>query len=83
MLQIQQQRALNAWNHAEGNAEKMRIVSPLDGLVVLRSVFRQGSMAEVREGEEVRAGVPLLDVVACASTSIRPTSTRCALARMP
>jgi multidrug efflux pump subunit AcrA (membrane-fusion protein) len=61
ILQIQQERALNAWQHAQRNVEKMRITSPLDGLVVLRSVFRQGSMAEVREGEEVRAGVPILD----------------------
>ena len=53
ILQIQQERAQNAWRHAEDNVEKMRITSPLDGLVVLRSVFRQGSMAEVREGEEV------------------------------
>jgi HlyD family secretion protein len=71
ILQIQQERALNAWRHAEDNVEKMRITSPLDGLVVLRSVFRQGSMAEVREGEEVRAGVPILDVVDPSAMRVR------------
>jgi HlyD family secretion protein len=71
VLRIQQERSLNAWKHAEGNAEKMRITAPLDGLVVLRSVFRQGSMAEVREGEEVRAGVPILDVVDPSAMRVR------------
>ena len=49
----------------------MRITSPLDGLVVLRSVFRQGSMAEVREGEEVRSGMPILDVVDPSAMRVR------------
>ena len=71
ILQIQQERALNAWKHAGSNVEKMRITSPLDGLVVLRSVFRQGSMAEVREGEEVRAGMPILDVVDPSAMRVR------------
>src|SRR5207253_10202004 len=33
ILEIQRDRALNAWKHAEHNAENMRIVSPIDGLV--------------------------------------------------
>src|SRR5262249_7463628 len=34
-LEIQRDRAMNAWKHAEGNAERMRVRSPLDGMVVL------------------------------------------------
>ncbi len=71
ILQIQQQRADNAWKHAQGNAEKMKIVAPIDGLVVLRSVFRTGNMAEVREGEEVRPGTPILDVVDPSAMRVR------------
>jgi HlyD family secretion protein len=63
MLEIQRDRARNAWDHAASNATRMRIVSPLDGLVVLRSVFKSGTMAEMQEGEEVRPGLPILDVV--------------------
>jgi HlyD family secretion protein len=62
-LEIQRQRAKNAWDHAAENAVKMRIVSPLDGLVVLKSIWKSGAMGEVQEGEEVRAGIPILDVV--------------------
>ena len=62
-LGIQRERAKNAWDHAAENAVKMRIVSPLDGLVVLKSIWKSGAMGEVQEGEEVRAGIPILDVV--------------------
>jgi HlyD family secretion protein len=63
MLEIQRDRAKNAWDHATRNAAKMRITSPIDGLVVLKSIWKQGTMGEVQEGEEVRAGIPILEVV--------------------
>ena len=63
MLEIQRDRAKNAWDHATGNASKMRITAPMDGLVVLKSIWKQGTMGEVQEGEEVRAGIPILEVV--------------------
>ena len=54
ILDIQRDRAENAWKHARENADKMRITAPLDGLVVLKTIWKNGSMAEVQEGEEVR-----------------------------
>ncbi|MEO8681025.1 MAG: efflux RND transporter periplasmic adaptor subunit [Vicinamibacterales bacterium] len=63
ILEIQRERAKNAWDHATQNARKMRIESPLDGLVVLKQIWKNGTMGEVQEGEEVRAGIPILDVV--------------------
>jgi HlyD family secretion protein len=71
ILEIRRERASNAWKHADGNADRMRIVAPIDGLVVLRSVFRSGTMAEIREGEEVRPGMPILDVVDPSAMRIR------------
>jgi HlyD family secretion protein len=71
ILEIQRERAKNAWEHATRNAGKMRIAAPQDGLVVLRSVFRNGSMTEVREGEEVRAGIPILEVVDPSAMRVR------------
>jgi len=62
-LEIQRDRAKNAWDHATQNATRMRIESPLDGLVVMKSIWKNGSMGDVQEGEEVRAGIPILDVV--------------------
>ena len=63
ILEIQRDRARNAWDHARGNAAKMRITAPLDGMVVLKSIWKGGNMGEVQEGEEVRSGIPILEVV--------------------
>jgi len=63
ITEIQRDRAQNAWTHAEQNARKMRIVSPLDGLVVLKTTWKNGTFGEVQEGEDVRPGVPIMDVV--------------------
>jgi HlyD family secretion protein len=63
MLEIQRDRALNAWRNAQRNAERMLIRAPIDGLAVLKSIWKNGSMAVVQEGEEVRPGIPILDVV--------------------
>jgi len=71
ILEIQRDRANNAWRHAEENAERMRIVSPLDGLVVLKTTWKNGSMGEVQEGEEVRPGIPILDVVDPSAMRVR------------
>jgi HlyD family secretion protein len=71
ILEIQRDRAQNSWRHAEQNAEKMRIVSPIDGLVVLKPTWKNGTMGEVQEGEEVRSGLPLLDVVDASAMRVR------------
>ncbi|HEX7139350.1 MAG TPA: HlyD family efflux transporter periplasmic adaptor subunit [Vicinamibacterales bacterium] len=71
LLEIQRDRAQNAWRHAEQNATKMRIVSPMDGLVVLKATWKNGSMGEVQEGEEVRPGLPLLEVVDPSAMRVR------------
>jgi HlyD family secretion protein len=70
-LEIQRDRAQNAWKHAEANAGKMRIVSPLDGMVVLKATWKNGTMGEVQEGEEVRSGLPILDVVDASVMRVR------------
>jgi HlyD family secretion protein len=70
-LEIQRDRAKNAWTHAEENAGKMRVVSPIDGMVVLKTTWKNGTMGEVQEGEEVRAGLPILDVVDSSEMRVR------------
>jgi len=70
-LEIQRDRAKNAWDHAEDNAGKMRVVSPIDGMVVLKTTWKNGTMGEVQEGEEVRAGLPILDVVDSSEMRVR------------
>lgn len=70
-LEIRRDRALAAAGHAERNALKMAITSPLDGMVVLKTTWKGGTMGEVQEGEEVRPGVPILEVVSRAGMQVR------------
>jgi HlyD family secretion protein len=70
-LEIQRDRASNAMKHAQANAEKMAIRSPMDGVAVMITTWKGGQMAEMQEGDEVRAGVPFLQVVNPAAMQVR------------
>jgi HlyD family secretion protein len=63
VLEIQRESARSAMLYAQRNADQMVIRSPVDGLSVLNLVWKEGQMAEVREGEQVRSGVPIMQVV--------------------
>jgi len=71
ILRIRRDRAANAMRQAETNAERMAVLAPIGGMAVLRTVWKSNTMAEVQEGEEVRAGVPVLDVVNPATMRVR------------
>jgi multidrug efflux pump subunit AcrA (membrane-fusion protein) len=64
ILEIQRDRASNAWRHSQRNAEKMRIVSPIDGLVVLKSIWKNGRRGTARHPDS-RRGRYLGDAGAC------------------
>ena len=63
VLQIRRTKAENAMHQAETNATRMEIHSPINGLAVIRTVWKTSNMTEIQEGEEVRAGVPVVDIV--------------------
>ena len=63
ILQIRRDRAANAERQAAGNADRMSIHAPIAGMAVVKTIWKGNNMAEVQEGEEVRAGVPIVDIV--------------------
>jgi HlyD family secretion protein len=71
VLQIRRNKAENAMKQAETNATRMEIHSPIAGLAVIRSVWKTSNQAEILEGEEVRAGVPVVDIVNPAMMRVR------------
>jgi multidrug resistance efflux pump len=71
ILEIRRARAERAMRQAESNADRMAIHSPIGGMAVLRSIWKSNNMAEVQEGEEVRSGMPIVDVVNPASMQVR------------
>ncbi len=63
ILEIQRERIHETMFHAQANAQLMQIQSPIEGVVVLNTIWKQGTMGEVQEGDQVRPGVPFLQVV--------------------
>jgi HlyD family secretion protein len=63
ILEIRREKAENAMKMAETNASRMEIHSPIAGLAVIRTTWKSQGMAEILEGEEIRAGVPVVDIV--------------------
>lgn len=64
ILEIQRDRTEQTMKHAQANADLMQIHSPIEGVVVLNSIWKSfGSMSEVQEGDQVRPGVPFMQVV--------------------
>jgi multidrug efflux pump subunit AcrA (membrane-fusion protein) len=71
ILEIQRDRTQQTMLHARANADLMQIRSPLDGVVVLNTIWKQGTMGEVQEGDQVRPGVPFMQVVNPATMQVR------------
>jgi multidrug resistance efflux pump len=71
ILEIQRDRTQQTMMHAQANADLMQIHSPIDGVVVLNTIWKQGTMGEVQEGDQVRPGVPFMQVVNPALMQVR------------
>jgi HlyD family secretion protein len=71
ILEIQRERTEQTMKHAQANADLMLIRSPIDGVVVLNSIWKQGVMAEVQEGDKIEPGMPFMQVVNPASMQVR------------
>jgi HlyD family secretion protein len=63
LLEIQRDRAKQVMDHAQANAALMQIHAPIDGIVVLNTIWKQGKMGEVQEGDQVRPGIAFMQVV--------------------
>jgi HlyD family secretion protein len=60
---IQAERAKQTMLYAESNASRMRLLSPMNGVVVLNMVWTGSRVGEVQEGDDVRPGLPFMKVV--------------------
>jgi multidrug efflux pump subunit AcrA (membrane-fusion protein) len=71
VLEIRRDRAETAMRQAASNAERMLIKSPIDGIAVIKTTWKGNNMAEIQEGDEVRSGQPVIDVVNPATMRVR------------
>jgi multidrug efflux pump subunit AcrA (membrane-fusion protein) len=70
-LEIQRDRARDAMEYARKNTARLEIHAPIDGIVVLNTIWKGGQMGEVQEGDEVRAGVPFMQIVNPGAMQVR------------
>jgi len=70
-LEIQRDRALKAMQYARQNSEKVAVRAPLNGIVVLNTIWKSGQMGEVQEGDQVRPGTPFLKLVNPVAMQVR------------
>ena len=72
ILEIRRDRSETNMKQAEANAERMLIASPLPGVAVVKTTFKNGgNMVEFMEGDEVRPGQPVVEVVNPAVMRVR------------
>src|SRR6267142_2305229 len=63
ILEIQRNRTEQIMLHARADAELLQIRAPLDGVVVLNTIWKQGKIGAVQEGDQLRPGTPFMQVV--------------------
>jgi HlyD family secretion protein len=71
ILEIQRDRAKEAMRYAKANAAKMTVHSPMAGVVVYNTIWLGGRMGTVQQGDQVRPGVPFLQVVDPSKMEVR------------
>lgn len=71
VLEIQRDGSRQSMVHAQQNAELMSVHSPADGLVVLNTIFKNTGPGEVQAGDEVRPGIPFMQIVDPARMQVR------------
>jgi HlyD family secretion protein len=71
LLEIQRDRAKQVMDHSQANAALMQIHAPIDGIVVLNTIWKQGKMGEVQEGDQIRPGIAFMQVVDPSQMQVR------------
>jgi multidrug efflux pump subunit AcrA (membrane-fusion protein) len=71
LLDISRERAETQMKQAEANADRMLVTSPLPGVAVIRTTWKQSGLLEYTEGDEVRTGQPVVQVVNPAAMRVR------------
>jgi HlyD family secretion protein len=73
ILEIRRERSARALRYAEQNSTRMQVAAPFPGLVVVKTTWRPGreTQVEIMEGDEVRPGLPVIDIVDTSVMQVR------------
>jgi multidrug resistance efflux pump len=70
-LEIRRDRSAMALKHAEDNAKLMTVSASFPGVVVIKSTWKGNNMSEIQVGDDLRPGLPVLDVVDPSAMQVR------------
>ena len=62
VLVLQRDRQKLTLAHLQGDLDKLTVKAPIDGMVSLENVWKNGSMGHAQEGDQLWAGNPLLRI---------------------
>jgi HlyD family secretion protein len=71
ILEIRRDRSADALRHAEENAKHMSVYASFGGVVVVKSTWKGNTMAEIQVGDDLRPGLPVLDIVDPSAMQVR------------
>ena len=71
ILEIERDRTRETMLHVQANAALMQVRSPIDGIVVLNTIWKQGKLGEVQEGDQVRPGTPFMQIVDASTMRVK------------
>jgi HlyD family secretion protein len=71
ILEIRRERSDRAREYAEGNSRLMTVHATFAGIAVIKSTFKGSSMVDIQEGDQVRPGLPILDIVDPTAMQVR------------
>ncbi len=63
IAELEREQARNELKRAEANAERLLIRAPIDGIVVMESIFRSGEMARIQAGDQLAPGMLFMRIV--------------------
>ena len=71
ILELKRDRAARVRDRAVATAEALLVLSPIEGLVVPRMIWKPGSPGEPEEGDEIWPGIAVLDIVSPRAMRVR------------
>lgn len=71
--EIDYRQAQMELKRSEANVDRMVLKAPIDGLVVMQTIFRGGEFGQIREGDQVPAGMFFMSIVDPSSMVVNAT----------
>jgi HlyD family secretion protein len=63
MTELNRDQSRIELKRAQQNVERMTVRAPMDGIVVMGSIVRNGEFGQIREGDQIFAGQPFMSIV--------------------